>query len=86
MRGAPRDATTNVSRVDVFSLLDVGAIASRRRVTPTVSQSQLLCAPTVVHSQTPRELPTCGYMGFCTYMVCIPGVCMYPMEFPIGAP
>jgi len=46
----------------------------------------LLCAPTVVHSQTPRELPTCGYMGFCTYMVCIPGVCMYPMEFPIGAP
>ena len=47
----------------------------------------LLCAPTVLHSRAPMaQLPTRGYMGFCTYMVCIPGVCMYPMEFPIGAP
>ena len=44
-RGAPRDATTDMSRVDVFSLLDVGAIASHRRVTPTVSTSQPALRP-----------------------------------------
>ena len=87
---------TNVSRVDVCNLLSTGELQ------PVALSLQPFSSPNLLpHSldgtlppNPPRRssgvakhsVPMVNYMGCCTYMVCMPGVCMYPMELPIGAP